>query len=249
MSMPRLLAALLLSAALLPLNAAATDSRVLNALLDGVLEAHVQEGYVDYPGIARNVRFHKYLDAIAEFDAEGLADDKERMAFWINAYNALVIKEIIDGQSPIGAISKIKFFRTTEHRVGGRNLDLQSLAEDVLFEFEDPRVHFAIVDSGYSAPRLRSEAYRVDELDRQLDDNTRNFLNDNRKNRISATLRRAKLSPIFEAHVDAFGGDKAGVLEFVSRYVDDEELAEELAGGRFDLEYMEYDYSINGRPM
>ncbi|MGE0485717.1 MAG: DUF547 domain-containing protein [Gammaproteobacteria bacterium] len=247
--MPRLLAAFLWSVALLPVSASATDSRVLNALLDGVLEAHVQDGYVDYPAIARNVRFHKYLEALAEFDADGLADDRERMAFWINAYNALVIKQIIEGQTPIGTIAKIKFFRTTEHRAGGRDVDLQTLAEDILFKFEDPRVHFAIVDSGYSAPRLRSEAYRVDELDRQLDDNTRDFLNDNRKNRISETLRRAKLSPIFEDYIDDFGGDKAGVLEFLSRYVDDEKLAEALAAGRFDLEYMEYDWSINGRPM
>ncbi|MCB1747490.1 MAG: DUF547 domain-containing protein [Gammaproteobacteria bacterium] len=247
--MSRLLPALLLIAALLPASASATDSRVLNALLDGVLEAHVDDGYVDYPAIARNVRFHKYLEAIAEFDADSLADDKERMAFWINAYNALVIKEITNGQTPIGAIAKIKFFRTTEHRVGGRNIDLQSIADDILFEFDDPRVHFAIVDSAYSAPRLRSEAYRVDELDQQLEDNVRNFLNDNRKNRISETLRRAKLSPIFEDYADAFGGAPGGVLEFVSHYVDDDQLAEELAAGRFDLEYMDYDWSINGRPM
>ena len=122
-------------------------------------------------------------------------------------------------------------------------------ADDILFEFDDPRVHFAIVDSAYSAPRLRSEAYRVDELDQQLEDNVRNFLNDNRKNRISETLRRAKLSPIFEDYADAFGGAPGGVLEFVSHYVDDDQLAEELAAGRFDLEYMDYDWSINGRPM
>lgn len=247
--MPRLLPrVLLLFALLLPASAFATDSRVFNALLDGVLEAHVEDGYVDYPAISRNVRFHKYLEAIAEFDPDSLADDAERMAFWINAYNALVIKEITDGQTPIGTFAHIKFFGT-DHRVAGRDLDLDSIAEDILFKFDDPRVHFAIVNSAYSAPRLRSEAYRVDELDRQLDDNTRNFINDNRKNRISMTLRRARLSKIFDDYADAFGGKDQDVLAFVARYVSDEKLAEAVASGRFDIEYLDYDWSINGRPM
>ncbi|MEX2479593.1 MAG: DUF547 domain-containing protein [Gammaproteobacteria bacterium] len=234
---------------LLPLAADAADSRVLNALLDGVLAAHVKDGYVDYPEIARNVRFHKYLEAIAEFDVDALADDKERLAFWINAYNALAIKQIIDGQTPIGTIARMKFFRLTSHRVGQRNLDLNAIENDILLAMDEPRVHFAIVNATYSAPNLRSGAYRVDELDRQLEDNTRNFVQDVRKNRFSRSLRLAKLSEIFDGHRDAFGGDDKAVQEFISRYVDDDEVAADLAAGRYAIEYLEIDWSINGHPM
>jgi len=249
--MPKRIARKLLIALLLvlPLSALAADVRVINALLDGVFEAHVKDGYVDYPQIARNVRFHKYLEAIADFDVETLVDDKERLAFWINAYNALAIKQIVDGQSPIGTIGRMKFFRTTNHRVGGRSLDLRSIESDILFRMKEPRVHFAIVNSSYSAPRLRSGAYRADELEQQLEDNTRDFLTDNRKNRYSNTLRQVKLSPIFEEHKGDFGGDDKSVLEFISHYVADEALATDLAAGGYSIKYLEYDWSINGHPM
>ena len=59
----------------------AADARTLNALFDGILAEHVKDGYVDYPAIARNVRFSKYLESLADFNLETLTDDKERLAF------------------------------------------------------------------------------------------------------------------------------------------------------------------------
>lgn len=230
-------------------SAFATDSRVVNALLDGVLEADVKDGYVDYPAVARNVRFYKYLEAIAEFDAEALGSDEERLAFWINAYNALAIKSVIDGITPVSMTGKIKFFRTTEHRVAGRSLDLQSIRDDILRKLGDPRVHFALVPASYSAPKLRSESFRADELDRQLDGSARDFLNDKRKNRYSAVTLMAKVSTIFEEYAEDFGEDERAVLRYIAQYIDDEDLAAKLKRGAYGIEYMEYDHSINGRPM
>ena len=227
----------------------AADAKTLNALFGQVLRAHVDEGYVDYPAVSRNVRFHKYLEAIASLDPDTLDSREVSIAFWLNVYNALVIKQIVDGQTPIGPIAKIRFFRTTEHPVAGRNLDLQSIADDILFEFEEPRVHFAMVNSTYSAPRLRSEAYRADELERQLESNTRDFLNDNRKNRYSVALRRAKLATVFEEYEDEFGGSKKAVLDFIVPYLEEEAVVESIRDDRWDVEYMKYDWSINGRPM
>ena len=227
----------------------AADSRVLNALFDGVLETSVQDGYVDYPAIARNVRFYKYIEALAAFDPATLADDKERLAFWINAYNAFAIKSVIDGNSPVEMMSRLKFFRTGEHRVGGRDYDLQSIEDEVLNKLGEPRVHFAIAPATYSGPKLRSEAYRADELERQLEDNTRDFINDKRKNRYSMAQQQAKLSKVFDDYKDDFGGEDKAVLEYVSRYVEDQDTAKALARGSYEIKYMEYDRSINGRPM
>lgn len=229
--------------------AVAADARSLNALLDGVFAAHVNDGYVDYPEIARNVRFHKYLEAIAEVDLATLGDEREQLAFWINVYNALAVKQIIDGMSPIGTLGRMKFFRTTNHRVGARNFDLQDIEDDILYKAGEPRVHFAMVNASYSAAKLRSGAYRADELEQQLEEQTRDFVRDVRKNRFSMELRQAKVSQIFEWRKADFGGDDAGVLAFLARYVADEALAAELAGGRFTVKYLEYEWSINGRPM
>jgi len=235
--------------ALLPLIAQATDVRALNALIGAVFAAHVEDGYVDYPAISRNVRFHKYLEAIRDLDADTLGDDDERLAFWINAYNALAIKQIIDGQSPIGTIARMKFFGANQHEVAGRSWDLSTIEEDILFAREDPRVHFVVVNATYSAPLLRSGAYRAEELDQQLEQATHDFINDNRKNRFSNGLLRAKLSPIFDEYEDAFGGDDDAVQAFLARYVEDEETRKNLEAGRFDINYLDYDWSINGHPM
>ncbi len=235
--------------ALLPALAQATDARALNALIGAVFSAHVEDGYVDYPAISRNVRFHKYLEAIRDIDPATLGDDDERLAFWINAYNALAIKQIIDGQSPIGTIARMKFFGSNQHEVVGRSWDLSTIEEDILFEREDPRVHFAVVNATYTAPMLRSAAYRGEDLDQQLEQATRDFINDNRKNRFSNGLLRAKLSPLFDEYEDDFGGDDDAVQAFLARYVEDEETRGNLEAGRFEIDYLDYDWSINGRPM
>ncbi len=229
--------------------AVAADSRVLNALLDGVLESDVKDGYVDYPALARNVRFFKYVDAIAEFDAETLTTDEERLAFWLNAYNALAMKSVVDGITPVSMTGRFKFFRTNEHRVAGRSLDLQSIRDDILRKLGDPRVHFALVPAAYSSPKLRSEAYRADELDRQLDANARDFLNDKRKNRYSGVTLKAKVSKIFEEFAEDFGADERAVLTYIAQFVDAEDTAAKLKRGTYKIDYMEFDYSINGRPL
>ncbi len=229
-------------------NSSAADARTLNGLIDGVFAAHVVKGYVDYPAIARNVRFHKYIEALAEVDLSQLGDDAERMAFWINVYNALAINNRINGIGPRGTLGRLKFFRTTEYTVGKESFDLNEIAER-LAQFGDPRVRFALVNTSYSAPDLLSSAYRADQLNQQLEDAARQFINDNRKNRFSDAKRAARLSALFEENATEFGADDSEVMSFVARYVADEAVAKALTDGRYTIEYLDYEWGINGRPM
>lgn len=238
-------ALLLLSLSVWAGAAVGADAKVLNALFDGVLQDHVKDGYVDYPAIARNVRFTKYLQALAEFDPATLADDKDKMAFWINAYNALAIKHIIDGKSPNGVVDRLGFFGANGH-IGGRRIDLSGIEHDILHKFVDPRLHFTLVPATASAPKLRSEAYSGEELDQQLEGAARDFINDKRKNRFSAALQAAKLSKIFETYRNEFGKTDKEVLKWVARYVNDPEVAKILNRGAYKIKYMDYDATING---
>jgi hypothetical protein len=226
----------------------ASDSRALAALLDGVLAAHVDKGYIDYPKISRNVRFHKYIEALADLDVESLGSDEEQIAFWLNVYNALAIKNVIDGITPLTRIGRLKFFRTTEHPVGGRDVDLNSI-DDILMKFGDPRIRLAMVHAAYTGPDLPAGAYRADQIDQQLTDAARRFVNDNRKNRYSQALFRTRISQLFERHSDEFGENDAEVLAYISQYVDDEEIATGLREGRYELKYLDYEWGINGSPM
>jgi len=230
------------------LHASATDVRVLYSLLDGVYGSHVDDGYVDYPSLARNTRFYKYLGAVEEFDVKVLETDDDRLTFWINAYNALAIKSIIEGITPINAIGRLRFFRTTEHRIAGRKLDLRSI-EAIVNKLGNPKAHFALVAACYACPRLRSEVYRAEKLGQQLEDNTRDFINDPRKNRFSTAARKAKLSEVFDRHRSDFGKSDQALLEFVAPYMKKEIVAKEVVRDRYEIDFMEWDWSINGRPM
>lgn len=240
--------ALLLIGFVTPAAAGASETRALNALFSGVLAQSVDDGYVDYPSIARNVRFYKYLDAIAEFDVEGLGDDNERKAFWINAYNALAIKFIIDGKSPNGMMDRIGFFGANA-RVGGRDVDLKTIDAEILAPFADPRLRFALVPAQASAPKLQSFAFSGTNLDEQLDQAARDFINDKRRNRFSDALRAAKLSRLFEQYHDEFGAEDRDVLKYVATFVADEGVAKILDRGDYTIKYMEYDPGINGNPI
>jgi hypothetical protein len=232
----------------IPIPAVAADARALNVLIDSVFAANVEDGYVDYPAISRNVRFHKYIEALVDVDLSELTNDQQKIAFWLNVYNTLAVKNVIDGVTPVTRIGRIKFFRTADHRVAGSSVDLNSI-ESTLLEFGDARVRLAMVHGAYTAPNLRSGAYRADELDQQLNDAVRNFVNDNRKNRYSDALRRASLSELFERHQDEFGGSDEAILVFIAQYVNDKALAEALASNRYEIKYLEYEWGINGHPM
>jgi len=229
-------------------TAGAIELRAFNSLWESVLKAHVKDGYVDYPAVSRNVRFHKYVEALGAVDLATLADGDETTAFWINAYNAMAVKSVVDGITPIDAIDRIKFFRTTEHLVAGRELDLNAIEAEAM-SCEDPRVRFALVNAAYTAPALHQQAYDGATLDQQLDSAAKRFINDNRRNRYSDAVRVARLSKLFERHADEFGEDEKAIMAFIAPYVEDETNAKALAAGRYEVRYMDWEWSINGRPM
>lgn len=226
----------------------AKDIRLLNTLLDTVLNAHVKDGYVDYPGLKQNSRFQKYLTLLESFDPSTLETKDHQAAFWINTYNSLALKMVINGTTPVNAVGRMKFYRTTEHKVGKRKYDLNSI-KSILQEFEDPRVLFAIVDASYAAPVLKNEIYRPMTINQELDAAAFAFVNDNRKNRFLPNLRIAKLSKIFERNESMFGQSEADVLNWISEYHENEDVADDLMDGRFKVDYLDYEYSINGRPL
>ena len=226
----------------------AKDIRLLNTLLDTVLNAHVKDGYVDYPQLKKNSRFQKYLTLLESFDPSTLETKDHQAAFWINTYNSLALKMVINGTTPVNAVGRMKFYRTTEHSIGGRKYDLNSI-KSILEAFEDPRVLFAIVDASYAAPVLKNEIYRALTISQELDDAVFVFVNDNRKNRFLPNLRIAKLSKIFERNESMFGRGEPDILRWIGQYHENEDVADDLIEGRFKVDYLDYEYSINGRPL
>ena len=215
---------------------------------DEVLSNHVTDGRVDYPGVAADPKFAEYISFLVESDPSELASKQDQLAYWINAYNALAIKGIIDGKSPSSFFGRVGYFKNTKHDVGGDQINLYDLERDVIIPLGEPRIHFAIVCASFSCPKLRSEAYTAERLDEQLEANTRQFINDETRNRFDREKKVAHLSKIFDWFPEDFEQHSGTVLEYVANYVDDLELAKELRAGGYRIKHLKYDWSLNGIP-
>lgn len=216
----------------------------------GLLRDHVSAaGAVNYPGIKADPRLAEYLDYLAAADPDSFATDQERLAFWINAYNALAIKGVLDGLSPDGLFARVIFFRTTDYTLAGRQISLYDLERDIIIPFNEPRIHFAINCASASCPILGAAPYVADQLEPQLEAATRAFINDPAKNRFDLAANTASISKIFDWFQADFERAAGSVQKYLASYVADPEAAARLARDGFEVRYLDYDWSLNGAPV
>ena len=192
------------------------------------------------------------------------------MAFWINVYNALTLKAIVDHYPIQSSFLKSFVYPRNSIRqipgvwdkltfsVMGRDMTLDEIEHRVLrARFNEPRIHMALVCAAKGCPPLRNEQYTAAKLERQLDDQTNRFLSNAKKFRIDRENKTVYLSPIFDWFGDdfiktyranrAFQGYSAkerAVLNFVSRYLGDPDRMY-LEKGGYSLSYLPYDWSLN----
>lgn len=222
-----------------------------HAAWTAVLERYVDDTGVDYAALEREGQ--PALDAYLRTLSGACAADyerwsqAERIAFWLNAYNAFTVKLILD-HYPIASIRKIGFLPGAAFRerfipmpgLKGGVISLDDIENDTLRRaFREPRIHFALVCASRSCPALRREAYRGADLDRQLDDQARGFLGDASKNRVDRAAQRLDLSSIFKWFRGDFDAAAGSVPAYVARYVDG------VSG--YDVTFLDYDWSLNDR--
>jgi hypothetical protein len=215
-----------------------------------VVQAHVHDGSVDYPAIQSDDRLPIYLTQLDRVDPTAFTMRNEQLAFWINAYNAFAIKGILDGYSPTSYFGRYRYFIGRDYRVGGKAINLYDLERNLLIpQFHEPRIHFAIVCASSSCPKLQTWTYEPDQLERQLDRVAREFINDPTRNRFDRVKKVASLSMIFKWFDEDFTSAAGSVLSYVIRYVDDPELLQDLMRSEYRIEYLDYDWSLNGMPL
>lgn len=218
-----------------------------HALFDAVLKKNVSpEGQVNYPGIKGDSRFLEYIDYLADANPDAYETKQEKLAFWINAYNALTIKGILDGLSPGSFFSRITFFKTTDYKVAGREINLYDLERDIIIPFNEPRIHFAINCASASCPILIPEAYTAEKLEQQIEANTIAFINDQSKNMFDLNKKTASISKIFDWFPEDFERSANSVQKYLAKYVKDAGVAKLLDQDGFRIKYLKYDWSLNG---
>ncbi len=148
-----------------------------DAAYDRLLDTYVRDGLVYYRTVkGLRTTLDRYVASLATASVDRMPREGQ-IAFWINAYNALVIQTVIDHypiprvskEYPAGSIRQIPgAFERTTHHVGGRTVTLDQIEQQVLPAFGDPRVFFALGRGSIGGGRLRSEAYTADRLESQL---------------------------------------------------------------------------------
>ena len=221
--------------------------RVSHQAWDRIVLAHVRDGQVDYPAIQADGMLDGYLRELNHIDPTKLARRQDQLAFWINAYNAFAVQGILDHYSPMTLWGRYRYFIGRDYRVGGTTINLYNLEREVLIEqFHEPLMHFAIVCASTSCPKLQSWAYQPEQLDHQLVQAAKAFINDPTRNRFDRKQKVASLSMIFHWFEKDFASASGSVLSYLARYVEDPELAQELTQPGYRIEYLDYDWSLNG---
>jgi len=237
-----------------------------------VLERFVgDDGLVDYAALAEDrTDLDAATMAIATIDSAAWAglDEDQRLAWWINAYNTLTLRLIVNHypitpiteEFPPSSIRQIYgAWSIMKWAVMGLEMDLDEMEHEVMrVQFDEPRIHMALVCAAVACPPLRREPYTGARLDAQLEAQSRIFVTDPRNLRIDRAERVLRLSAIF----DWFGGDfvnaydtgapplddarDRAVVAFVSRFLPEEDVAW-LAAGDYRILYFEYDWNLNDR--
>jgi len=196
---------------------------------DTLLQKNVTEaGKVNYKGfISDSISFNKYLTLLSNHHPDEKSWSKdERLAYWINAYNAFTVKLIID-HYPVESIKDIKsgipfindVWEIEFFSIEGNVYNLNDLEHGITRKrFDDPRIHAAFNCASFSCPRLRNEAYTAKRLEEQLDDQMRYFINNPTKNKLSA--EKPQLSKIFKWYGGDFKKTGMTVREFVNQYAE-----------------------------
>ena len=266
----------LLAVAAVPVRAA-EQPKFSYAPYADVLATYVDDnGLVNYKGLkAHRTELDRFVRDLADLSPAVYEKwtTNEKLAYWINVYNALTLKVIVD-HYPIkaGFFSSLVYPKNSirqisgvwdeiTFRVMGKQMTLEDIEHGTLRKkFKEPRIHMTLVCAAMGCPKLRNEPYLGDKLDEQFADQTRAFVADHQKFRVNQERGHVQLSPIFkwfgEDFVDRYGTSmkyvghsdtERAVLNYLSKYVSEQDRRY-LEQGDYDIRYLDYDWALNEQP-
>lgn len=166
--------------------------------------------------------------------------DAEKQAFYINAYNILVIKQVIDNNLPASPLDVPGFFNQTTFQVAGKTLTLDQLEKNTLYGLKnDPRFHFALVCAAKGCPPLLNAAYLPNTLHQQLAQQAKTAVNNNNFVKINDATKKVSVSKIFDWYNNHFTAGGKSVIGFINQY------RNSTIPENYTVDFYEYDWSLN----
>jgi len=254
---PVCLALVIFFAAIGPLHAESPHSFDHSTYTEILTKFVGQNGRVDYQGLGKSPgELEGYLESLEQVGEDIYTpwSDDEKIAFWINAYNAFTLKVILEHYPirrrgvrgwayPANSIRQIpKVWSLPRAKLLGSMRSLDEMEHQILrVQFSEPRIHMALVCAAIGCPPLRGEAYEGVRLHEQLEDQARIFLKQDQNFRLDREEKTAYFSSIFKW----FGQDfKQGASGFIARYLPRDDAAF-LKTQVNDFEFLKYDWTLN----
>ena len=194
----------------------------IHQAFDEILDIYVRDGLVYYHALkVERAKFDRYLAAVSAVTAAEINgwSPQGQLAYWINAYNAFVLRTVIDhypirgraADYPASSIRQVPgAFERQTFRAGGRPLTLDGLERDVIGGFGDARALLALSRGAQGGPRLKSEAYTSQRLDAQLTTMAGELVNHRQLVRVDQATNTLSVSPIFSWREAIFVRSSAG---------------------------------------
>eukprot|EP01094_Clydonella_sp_ATCC50884_P000341 TRINITY_DN10267_c0_g1_i1.p1 TRINITY_DN10267_c0_g1~~TRINITY_DN10267_c0_g1_i1.p1 ORF type:complete len:520 (+),score=191.95 TRINITY_DN10267_c0_g1_i1:33-1592(+) len=229
---------------------------------------------VDYAGIARSEGFRRYALMTTRLQRTDLSSlsREERMAFFINIYNALVIHAYVEKGPPRTSWQRLRFFTRMSYKIGGQNFSLNDIEHgvlrgnrrfglalyppfhngdpraDLVIKDVDPRLHFALVCGAKGCPPIKT--YNAAQLNDQLEDAALAFFAGDSVE-YNEKRNRLRVSMILKWYGGDFGPNEKAVGAFVAKYVTEAEKKAAIEAGMqrsgFKISYFDYDWEVNGK--
>ena len=209
-----------------------------HSIWDQLLKNYVADnGKVNYKGFKQDAKLlNGYIDYLATKIPSENWIKQEKLAYFINVYNANTIKLIIDNY-PTKSIKDIKNpWSKNRIKIGEEDFSLEDIEHKILRKMNEPRIHFAINCASASCPKLLNIAYKADNIETLLEKATKDFISDSDKNKISK--ENVQLSKIFDWYKKDFTKN-GSLIDYINQY------SKVKIDSDAKIFYLEYDWNLN----
>ncbi len=213
-------------------------AKVEHSSWDALLKKHVDNnGNVNYEAfLSDKDALTKYLKHLEGNPISNDAQQNEKLAYYINLYNAGTVQLILDNY-PVKSIKDISRPWDKEWiTIGVSIYSLGDIEHKILRKMEEPRIHFAINCASYSCPKLLNEAFTASQMDAQLERAAKEFINDPKRNKITSEL--AEISEIFSWFKKDFT-QNGSLVQFLNKY------SKTALDKNTKFDYLKYNWSLN----
>ena len=206
---------------------------------DALLKKNVSSsGKVNYGGMkAGLVQLESYITYLESFSNHEAWTRNEKLAYWINLYNAATVRLIVENY-PVASITDLSGGKPWDQsivKVGMKNYTLNDIENNIIRpRFKDARIHFAVNCAAKSCPPIMNSAFTPSSLNRQLEKQTKAFINGS-ENSISAD--KITISKIFDWYKIDF--ENGNIIAFLNKY------SEVQISENASISYNEYNWALN----